>query len=85
VRSALKINMMGMYDTVWVKCPKCKTKNEFQSKSGDCYLENYSLKKCPPDVLANVNRHSPIKCEKCDTLYEVDIARRKAVIVAGGS
>jgi len=36
-----------MHDSVWVKCPKCKTKNEFQSKSGDCFLRNYSLKKCP--------------------------------------
>jgi phage FluMu protein Com len=76
---------MGMFDSVWVKCPNCKTKNEFQSKSGDCFLKNYSLKKCPPDVLVNVNRHSPIKCQKCDTLYEVDIARRKAVIIAGAS
>lgn len=24
---------MGMFDSVWVKCPKCGTENEFQTKS----------------------------------------------------
>jgi len=66
-----------MFDSVWVKCPKCKRKNEFQSKGGDCNLENYSLKKCPVDVLSDVNRHAPIKCNKCGTYYKVDISRRK--------
>ena len=30
---------MGMYDTILVPCPKCGTKEEFQSKSGGCCLE----------------------------------------------
>lgn len=71
---------MGVYDSVWVNCPKCGTENEFQTKSGDCLLENYNLENCPDDVLADVNRHSPCKCE-CGTLYEVNIKERKAVEV----
>lgn len=70
---------MGMFDSVWVECPKCKTENEFQSKSGDCILANYDLKNCPPDVLINVNRHSPVKCE-CGVQYEVDINTKKPKI-----
>jgi hypothetical protein len=71
---------MGMYDSVIVKCPRCGAKHEFQSKSGKCYLSVYTLKNCPDDVMANVNRHSPCKCD-CGTKYEVDIPSRKAVIV----
>lgn len=71
---------MGCYDTVWVKCPKCGIENSFQSKSGECLLDDYDLENCPDDVMANVNRHSPCHCE-CGTTYEVDIVNRKAIIV----
>ena len=71
---------MGMFDSVWVKCPKCKTKNEFQTKSGDCFLKSYTLKNCPDDALADVNRHSPCYCE-CGAIYKVNIKKRKAVLV----
>lgn len=71
---------MGMYDTVIVSCPKCGEKHEFQSKSGECLLEVYELENCPDDVFANVNRHSPCKCD-CGTLFQVDMENRKAMIV----
>jgi hypothetical protein len=71
---------MGMYDSVWVKCPKCEKENEFQTKSGDCLLQNYTLENCPVDTLTNVNRHSPCNCG-CGAIYEVDIKQRKAVLV----
>ena len=73
---------MGMYDSVMVNCPKCGEEREFQSKSGDCFLEVYTLENCPDDVMANVNRHSPCRCG-CGAFYEVDIKERKAVLVAG--
>lgn len=73
---------MGMYDSVWVNCPKCETENEFQTKSGECLLENYTLENCPDDALANVNRHSPFHCD-CRALYKVNIKERKAVLIAG--
>jgi len=69
-----------MYDSIWIRCPKCKKVNEFQSKSGDCLLHNYNLTNCPDDVLENVNRHSPCNC-KCGASYEVDINQRKAVLI----
>jgi len=72
---------MGMFDSVWVKCPNCGQENQFQSKSGDCCLRNYNLGDCPDDVLQNVNRHSPIKCD-CECKYAVDINSREAVIIS---
>ena len=71
---------MGVYDTVWVKCPKCGFENDFQSKSGDCILANFNLDNCPENVLLNVNRHSPCVC-KCGAVYDVDIEKRKAVLI----
>ena len=71
---------MGMFDTVIVPCPKCGQEHEFQSKSGDCFLEVYTLENCPDEVMVNINRHSPCKCD-CGAIYEVDIKSRKAVIV----
>lgn len=38
---------MGVYDSVWVKCPKCETKNEFQTKSGECLFRKLYLRKLP--------------------------------------
>ena len=76
--------IMGMYDTVMVKCPKCDAEHEFQSKSGECLLEVYTLEDCPDDVMANVNRHSPYRCD-CGVSIEVDILSRKAVIMSGAS
>ena len=65
---------MGLYDSVMVPCPRCGKEHEFQSKSGDCILEVYTLENCPGDVLLNVNRHAP-KCA-CGVSFRIDIANR---------
>ncbi len=70
---------MGLFDSVWVNCPMCGTANEFQSKSGDCYLSNYTLEHCPKNVLMDINRHAPIICTNCKSPYEVDIEAKKSV------
>jgi hypothetical protein len=33
---------MGMYDSVWINCPKCTLPNEVQTKVGACMLTNYN-------------------------------------------
>lgn len=64
---------MGMFDTVTVPCPTCGERREFQSKSGECKLETYTLDDAPDDVLLDVNRHSPLRCHVCGTRYSVEI------------
>jgi hypothetical protein len=64
---------MGMFDSVMVPCPKCGTRSEFQSKSGRCLLDTFTLENAPDDVLLDVNRHGPHKCVECDTLFVVEI------------
>lgn len=70
---------MGLYDTVMVPCPFCGKEHEFQSKSGECMLQFYELENCPEDVLININRHSPYKCDDCGTIFEVNRQRKKSV------
>lgn len=70
---------MGMFDSIYVKCPNCGTSEEFQTKSGDCLLQCYNLNNAPDDVLLDVNRHSPYTCRKCGTQFAVDIKKRVSV------
>lgn len=72
---------MGMYDTVYANCPKCGEPNGFQSKSGECLLQAFSLDECPDNVLSDVNRHNPSHCEAddCDAMLSVDIENRKVI------
>lgn len=62
---------MGCYDTVMVPCPTCGNREPFQSKSGECLLENYNLEEAPDHVLGDVNRHAPYDCQKCGALFYV--------------
>jgi hypothetical protein len=64
---------MGMYDTVIVPCPKCQTKTEFQTKSGECTLAEYTLEDVPEDVLGDINRHAPATCRECGVRFHVKL------------
>jgi hypothetical protein len=67
---------MGMYDTVTVPCPSCGECGELQSKSGDCKLETFTLEDAPDDVLLDINRHAPLRCWKCGTIFTVVVEKR---------
>jgi hypothetical protein len=64
---------VGMYDTVMVPCPQCGALSEFQSKSGNCKLDEYTLDEAPDVVLLDVNRHAPHTCAKCGVRFGVEI------------
>lgn len=62
---------MGMFDEVRVPCPTCGKVELFQSKGGRCVLAVYDLDEAPEDVLSDIGRHGPMKCEECGTTFEV--------------
>jgi transposase-like protein len=72
---------MGVFDTVWVPCPRCGARYPAQSKG--CYnsYEDYELADAPDDVLSDVNRHAPFTCEKCGTTFEVKVVTTAQVVV----
>lgn len=62
---------MGMYDKVWVICPNCGNQVEFQSKSGDCSLNNYTLHNAPDKVLEGLLDDDYRTCETCEYTLEI--------------
>jgi len=75
-----------MYDTVILKCPKCKKEIDAQTKSGDCLLRYFDFpgegdNPAPNDVMYDVNRHAPHICEDCDYSFAVDIVDDKYVLI----
>lgn len=61
---------MGMFDRVWVPCPRCGRKLEFQSKAGPCILKVYHLDNAPNVVLADIIGDSEW-CKSCDLEIEI--------------
>ena len=55
---------MGMFDSIFVKCPNCKNKLEFQSKSGPCMLASFEGDKIPLMVAVG-SEEDIVKCENC--------------------
>ena len=71
---------MGMFYTVMVPCPSCGKRTEFQSKGGDCDLNEYELEDAPADVLSDINRHSPYTCS-CGTVFAVNVHTVAAPVI----
>jgi len=45
---------MGLFDSVYVDCPACGTKVQFQSKAGECAMLEYTLFDCPPAIAGDL-------------------------------
>lgn len=61
---------MGMFDSIYAPCPKCGEDAEFQSKSGDCFLNVYNLHNVPVDALyGTIN--DQCKCLNCGTVFVI--------------
>lgn len=63
---------MGMFDTVIVRCPLCNTKMEFQSKAGDCELNEYEVYEVPVVVAQDING-STDWCPSCGKRIEIRV------------
>jgi len=56
---------MGMFDSLIIKCPRCRADVEFQTKAGDCTLERYrATDNIPADVAASLLNDSTY-CREC--------------------
>lgn len=62
---------MGMFDSVYVPCPRCTKPTEFQSKAGECSLTIYRLDQAPPEILADLYAQSGERCPECDHYFRV--------------
>lgn len=63
--SAREGGRMGMFDRVWVDCPRCGVDVEFQSKGARFPgLDNFRVDTAPPEVLADLHRDVS-ECKAC--------------------
>lgn len=68
---------MGMFDSILVACPACNSPLEFQSKSGDCMLNSYSLWSAPAEVVAGAREET---CEGCGRKWKLVLPPVNAII-----
>lgn len=59
---------MGMFDSVYVKCPDCEQEVEIQSKAGACILSSYTLDNAPPEILLDI-ANDTVWCKNEHTFY----------------
>lgn len=56
---------MGLFDSLYVDCPKCGMPVEYQSKAlEDCYCRNFTLETAPGEILFDV-MNDPHYCMQC--------------------
>jgi len=55
---------MGMFDSVFARCPGCGEKLAFQSKAGLCHLKKYSVYSVPPEIARQIHGKQ-IVCPCC--------------------
>jgi len=72
---------MGSYDIILVPCPKCNTRNSFQTKTGVGLYEDYNIKSAPVTLLSGITRDQIVTCVQCDTRYRCDIRKRIGVFL----
>lgn len=63
---------MGLFDTVWLKCPECSSKINIQTKAGSCELQEYYINIAPPDILGSLNGLES-NCPECGKLYHIKV------------
>jgi hypothetical protein len=66
---------MGMYDTIFMECPKCGEMNEEQTKWGPCRLHEYTIDDASPDAIEKFVQ-DPVKCRSCGKKYIVKMLQR---------
>ena len=61
---------MGMYNSIFVLCPRCGHKNEHQSKAGSCLLKVsiFPLGE-PEDIVRICSEKKTHACEDCSKYY----------------
>lgn len=75
---------MGMFDSVHVRCPKCGTFLEFQSKAGPCVLKDYALDSAPVEVLADIE-HDSQWCDKCKHSVGIELKTEARLVTTASA
>ena len=73
---------VGMFDIVWVPCPKCGERYEFQAKYWDATCSQYTLETAPAAALVELYPDIAT-CKKCKKQFAVKVTAQGTVIDMG--
>ncbi len=65
---------MGMFDSVWFKCPSCDGAVEQQSKAGVCELQDIPASEVPAEIAASIDGEY-VSCLACGESFKIRVAR----------
>lgn len=61
---------MGVYDSVFFKCPKCGEDIEEQSKAGACLCRNIEPEEVPFEIAVDLV-NTECKCYSCGSSFQI--------------
>lgn len=64
---------MGMFDSVFARCPKCGEEVKFQSKAGACQLQRYSMNNVPLEIAQDLV--GAVQSCQCGEMLKLAVAR----------
>lgn len=65
---------MGVFNTIWVDCPRCDKPVEFQSKSGSCSMASYHITRMPVEDFSGI-AGDQVCCDHCGFVVGVKDSR----------
>ena len=64
--------IMRLFDSVVTKCPSCKQGDlQWQSKAGNCYLQEYGLNRVPVDIAEDIMGKLET-CQECGNTFRIE-------------
>jgi hypothetical protein len=76
---------MGMFDSVYIVCPKCSKEIECQSKAGECQFAKYPLAHAPAALVADLQNERMVCGPPCNTVLKIRVAWHAHVEVASST
>ena len=67
---------MGMYDTIHFRCPNCTELNFYQSKLGECSLQEFTINEAPLLIIADLHDEAAkdrLYCEHCGNKIHIKV------------
>lgn len=61
---------MGLFNSIYVNCPKCDELVEFQTKSGSCILSSFHISDVPKEELKGI-MGDEVMCDNCGYVVSV--------------
>jgi hypothetical protein len=64
---------MGLYDSVWLRCPRCGGISvEVQSQANGSHMKSYTEEDAPPNIIQDIDNQT-CTCDSCHAKWKIDV------------